>query len=170
MLKDILSQKLKPKEKTRQLVEYLQTEPYAVNELQDFWKTARDPDRGALMSAVTGIVAKNPEFVSDFLDFVMEQIVHKAPRVRWESSEIVGYVSKAYPDKVLEAIPSLLENTKYEGTVVRWSAAFALSKIAQNIPETRESLLPKINRVLEYETNNSIRNIYLSALREISKQ
>ena len=52
--------------------------------------------------------------------------------MRWEACRIIGNVAKKFPDKVKEAIPRLLENTKDKRTVVRWSAAFALTEIAKS--------------------------------------
>lgn len=43
--------------------------------------------------------------------------------------------------KVKEAVPKLLENAKGKGTVVRWSAAFALTEIARSNSELQEELI-----------------------------
>jgi HEAT repeat protein len=142
-----------------------------MEELLELWKTANDPVKGALLSAITLIVSENPGCIGNHLDFIIAQISHKAPRVKWESSEIVGHASKAFPDKAMAAIPALLENMSNEGTVVRWSAAFALSEIVKNAPASRELLVPKIKEILGRETNNGVRSLFLNkALKAVEKE
>lgn len=171
MLNEILKEKLKPKEKTLQIADALKSDPKAMDELLELWKTAKDAEKGTLLSAITLIVSENPEFVGDHLDFVIAQIGHKAPRVKWEAPETVGHASKVFPDKVLSAIPALLANTSFDGTVVRWSAAFALSEIVKNIPSSRPQLMPEIEKILERETNNGVRSLFLKgALKTITKE
>lgn len=171
MLTEILKEKLKPKEKTVKLAQNLKSDPKAMEDLLDFWNSAKDAEKGTLLSAVTLIVSQNPEFIGDHLDFVIAQIGHKAPRVKWESAEIVGHTSKIFPEKVMTAIPALLANTSFDGTVVRWSAAFALSEIVKNVPASRDQLLPEIEKILERETNNGVRSLFLKgALKTIAKE
>ena len=170
MLTEILKEKLKPKEKTAKLADALKADPKAMDELQALWKTAKDPDKGTLLSAITLIETENPAFVGDHLDFVIAQIGHKAPRVKWESSETVGHASKVFPDKVMTAIPALLANTSFDGTVVRWSAAFALSEIVKNVPASRDELVPKIKTILEHETQHGIQVVYQKVLKALDKE
>lgn len=170
MLKEILTEKLKPKEKTVKLADALRSDPVVMNELVELWKTAKDPEKGTLLSAITLSETENPAFVGDHLDFVIAQIGHKAPRVKWESSETVGHASKAFPDKVMTAVPALLANTSFDGTVVRWSAAFALSEIVKNVPASRDELVPKIKAILEHETQHGIQLVYQKALKTIEKE
>ena len=171
MLTEILKEKLKPKEKTAMLAEILKSDPKAMAELLDFWNCAKVAEKGTLLSAITLLVSENPSFIGDHLDFVIAQICHKAPRVKWESAEIVGHASKVFQDKVMAAIPAPLENTSFDGTVVRWSAAFALSEIVKNVPASRDQLLPEIEKILEHETNNGVRSLFLKgALKTIAKE
>ena len=171
MLNEILKEKLKPKEKTLQIADALKSDPKAMEELLALWKVAKDPEKGTLLSAVTLIASGNPGFVSNHLDFVIAQIGHKAPRVKWEAAEIVGHASKVCGDKVLVAIPALLANTSSDGTVVRWSAAFALSEIVKNVPSSRAQLVPEIEKILERETNNGVRSLFIKgALKAVAKE
>lgn len=171
MLTEIIKEKLKPKEKTQKLASYLRVESKAFDELLELWKTAKDAEKGTLLSAVTLIVSENPEFIDNHLDFVIVQIGNKAPRVKWEASEIVGHASKVCGEKVLAAIPALLANTSFDGTVVRWSAAFALSEIVKNVPSSRPQLVPEIEKILEHETNNGVRSLFIKgALKAVTKE
>jgi hypothetical protein len=170
MLTEILKEKLKPKEKTAKLAEILKSDPKAMEELLDFWNSAKDAEKGTLLSAVTLLVSQNPEFIGDHLNFVIDQIGHKAPRVKWESAEIVGHASKVFPDKVMAAIPALLANTTFDGTVVRWSVAFALSEIVKNVPASRDQLLPKIKAILAHETQHGIQVVYQRVLKALDRE
>lgn len=171
MLEEILKETLKPKEKTTRLAECLKSDPKVMDELLKLWKSAKDPVKGTLLSAITLVVSENPVFIGDHLDFVIAQLGHKAPRVKWESAEIVGHASKVFPDKVMAAIPALIENTGSDGTVVRWSAAFALSEILVNVPSSQEELIPKINAILEHETNDGVKSLfYKKAFKIIARE
>jgi HEAT repeat protein len=70
---------------------------------------------------------------------------------------------------VAKSIPQLLANTKAEGPVVRWSAASALTAIAQHNPASRKELIPKFEAMVKRETNNGVRNIYVKALKFLEK-
>jgi hypothetical protein len=48
-------------------------------------------------------------------------------------------------------------------------AAFALSEIIKNNPSVREELVPKIEGIVKSEKNNGVKNVYLKALKTISK-
>ena len=93
------------------------------------------------------------------------QISADAPRVKWEASETVGRVSGEFPDLVTSAIPVLIENTRHEGTVVRWSTAFALTEIARNNPGSRSELIPLFEELVAGETQNGVRKLYEKALK-----
>lgn len=89
--------------------------------------------------------------------------------MKWDAAESIGNMSKWFPKEVEKAIPNLLINTKDEGTVVRWSSAFALSEIAKNNPAIRNELVQKIDALVKAETNNGVKNVYLKALKIIRK-
>lgn len=66
-------------------------------------------------------------------------------------------------------IDKLLINTKDTGTVVRWSAAFALGEIIRYNVKIRKTLIGKIEIILEKEQNSGVKNVYLKALKVICK-
>jgi len=113
------------------------------------------------MEAIEYLTKENPEFAENCLDFVFEHINDKEPRVRWEACRIIGNVAQKFPDKVKEAIPKLLENKKDKGTVVRWSAAFALTEIAKSNKKVQTRLVSEFKKILERETNKRVRNMEL---------
>ena len=86
--------------------------------------------------------------------------------IKWESAKVVGNVSHLYPEKLDEAIGNLLVNSEHAGTVVRWSAAYALSQIIKIKTSRNKELIPTIESICEREEKNSIKKIYLEALKK----
>ena len=119
--------------------------------------------------ALTAITKDNPKYVAGHIDFVIEQIGYKAPRVKWESSEIVANIAAEFPEQAQKAIPLLMINVDDQGTVVKWSAALALTEIAKNNPKTHKQLLPFFREMIGKEENNGVRNIYMKGLTAIEK-
>ena len=54
--------------------------------------------------------------------------------------------------------------------MVRWSAAFALGEVAKNHSAAAKILLPEIKALVEKETNNGVKNVYLKALKAIERK
>lgn len=169
-IKEILKLKLKPKEKVVRFAEELKNGKGSIDELVKYFKDTSDVERGTCLSALAHIVKTNPEFIKNHLDFVFEQINDKAPRVKWEAGEIVGHVAGEFPDKVVKAIPKLLKNTMNEGTVVKWSAAYALTEIARGNPRTMKELAPIFEKIVDSESNSGVKNVYLKALKVFKKK
>lgn len=169
-VEQILKSKTKPKEKQGQLVEALKNGQIELEELLGFYKSAKDPEKGTLLSAITKITKDNPEFINHQIDFVIDQITYKAPRVKWESSEIIANIAEKYPEKTALAIPNLVGNIDNEGTVVRWSTAFALTAIAKHNKKTNNELIPLFEEQLGEEVNQGVRKIYEKALKYLKNQ
>lgn len=169
-IEQILKSKAKPKEKQVQLVEAIENRVIGIEEVIGYFKSAKDPEKGTLLSAITQITKENPEFIKDEIDFVIDQVAHKAPRVKWESSEIIANIAAKYPEKAAAAIQNLLGNIENEGTVVRWSTAYALTAIAEANQKTHGKLIPLFEEQMAKEENNGIRIIYEKALKSLKKQ
>ncbi len=114
-------------------------------------------------------VSKNrPDIIAPYIEDMVRYIDYRVPRVRWGIPEAIGNMAKRFPNEVVKAIPKLLVNTKDDGTVVRWCAAFALSEIVRNNPRVSPELVPKIEETVKNEQNNGVKNVYLKALKTIS--
>lgn len=68
-----------------------------------------------------------------------------------------------------EAISPLLDNSSNEGTVIRWAAAYALSRIITTDRYAQSELYDKLTDISNKEEDNAIRNQYLKALKKASK-
>lgn len=169
-IQDLLKSKIKSKEKTTFLANMLKKDKKVLNDLITNFETASAPNKGTCIEALELITKDDPAYVLSSIDFIIEQISNKIPRVKMESSRVVANISVKYPEEAGKAIPNLLMNTKDEGTVIRWSAAFALSEIAKNDPGSRAELIPKFKYFIEKEQNNGVKNNYVKALKQIEKE
>jgi hypothetical protein len=168
-LDEIFAVKVKPKELTNILVKELLADKSLLEQMIEYYERAKDPAKGTCLSALTEITKGNPKYVESHIEFIIQQINHKAPRVKWESSEIIANIAGTYSEQARKAIPLLLNNINDEGTVVKWSAGYALTEIAKNDLSTHKKLLPVFKEIIETEQNNGVKNIYVKAMKVIEK-
>ncbi len=165
---EILNDKaIKPKEKTEMLSQLVLNNSRIIDELIGFAKTSKDPIKATIIESFEFATKLKPEIAStSILQFVSQTLSEKAPRVKWESAKVIGNVAHLFPKKLDEAIKNLLVNTEHTGTVVRWSAAFALAQIIKLKTTINKELIPAIETICEREEKNSIKKIYLEALKK----
>ncbi len=164
---EILNDKaIKPKEKIEMLSQLVLNNSRIIDELIGFAKTSKDPIKATIIESFEFATKLKPEIAStSILQFVSQTLSEKAPRVKWESAKVIGNVAHLFPKKLDEAIKNLLVNTEQTGTVVRWSAAFALAQIIKLKTTINKELIPAIETICEREEKNSIKKIYLEALK-----
>lgn len=169
MFEELLNDKSKKsKEKTELLSQMILSNPKILGELIDFASSAKDPAKATCIEAIEFATKGNPEIASlACLDFVSKSLKEKAPRVKWESAKVIGNIAHLYPDDLDEAIINLLANTEHSGTVVRWSAAYALAQIIKIKTKLNMQLIPAIESICEREEKNSIKKIYIEALKKV---
>jgi len=161
----ILKSSAKPKEKISALAELLLHNPQLADEFIMFFEAGSIADQGNCLSALALVTEKNPFWVAGRLNWVIDCISDKAPRVKWEAATVVGNSAAALPFEAAAAVPALITNASNSGTVVRWSAAFALTSIARANPEIRTELIPFLKSQAAAEQNNGVRKIYEKALK-----
>jgi HEAT repeat protein len=168
-IESILADKsAKPKEKTAALSGALVDGTISVDELVAFARGAKDAARATCIEAAEHASGTRPEIATtELFDFVTDSLAAKAPRVRWESARVIGNTARLFPRRLAPAIESLLANTEDPGTVVRWSAAFALGEIAKLKTAHNRDLVPALQAIADREERESIRKIYLAALRKV---
>jgi len=172
-IEEILSLKIKPKEKQTKLVEAVIKGKIPLGDFIKFFKTASDVDKGTCADAMKHISVSNPEIFAPYIETLIKYVNYQLPRVKWGVPEAIGNMAKKYPDKVAKAIPYLLKNTtddKINTTVIKWCAAYALSEIAKNNPKTRKQLLPIFEKIIASEGNNGVKNVYLKTLKVLEKK
>jgi hypothetical protein len=166
---EIENWKGKPKELVAYLAGNVKKDSALFPQLIELMQKGSDPERGTSADIIELISKENPEIVISYIDQMIPYINYKAPRVKWGIAETIANLPKQYPNEAEKAIPNLLKNTQDCGTVVRWSAAFALSEIAKNNLSARKMLVPKIQEIVKSEQNNGVRNVYMKALKIIEK-
>jgi HEAT repeat protein len=170
-LEIILTDKtLKPSEKPGLLSKMLLENPQQVSELIALASKAKDADKANCIEALEHATLSNPGIANDdCFSLVVESLSSTAPRVKWESARVIANISHLFLLRLPEAIPNLLANTEHPGTVVRWSAATALGAIVKLKITLNTDLVPAIEAIAEREEKNSIRKIYLDAIKKAKK-
>lgn len=158
---------VKPRQKTETLAVGLLKGDLTLDELISYAWEAKDPEKATCLEAAEYATGKNPSMASEqLLDFASGLLNAKAPRVKWESARVIGNIAQRYPEKLDAAIAKLLINTEDKGTVVRWSAAFALGEILKLKTAHNKDLLPAVNAIMQREEKNSIKKIYQAAMKK----
>lgn len=167
-LKQLFSDKtLKPKEKTERLTHWLLASKDNVPILISFANVAKDPVKATCIEAIEFATKSDPAAATGAcFDLALSSLSAKAPRVKWESAKVIGNIAGVFPGRVAEAIVPLLDNAEHEGTVVRWSAAYALGEILKLKTKVNADLIPAIQVICGREEKNSIKKIYLAALKK----
>ena len=170
-IEELLNDKsLKPKVKTETLSKWVADKKISTEDLIAFAQTAKDSPKATCIEALEFATKTNPSIANEnCLKFVTQTLTEKAPRVKWESAKTVGNIAALFPTKLDKAISNLLTNSEHEGTVVRWSAAFALGEILKLNTKLNKELLPDIESIIKREEKNSIKKIYLDAIKKTKK-
>jgi hypothetical protein len=164
----LADKQLKAKDKVELISKLLLDKKISIDELLNIAKLSKDPERANCIEAIEFATKIKPGISSTAcFDFVTENLLGKAPRIKWESAKVIGNIAHLYPNKLDGAIKNLLTNSEYPGTVVRWSAAFALGEIVKLKTKRNKDLIPAIESIIKREEKNSIRNIYLEALKVV---
>lgn len=167
LLKD---KEVKSKEKTEKLSKWLIEKSLPIDELLAFAEKQKESVKATCIEAMEYATQQHPEIADESaLVFVTQMLTAKAPRVKWESAKVIGNIAHLFSDKLEAPIANLLVNTEHEGTVVRWSAAFALSQILKLETSNNKGLISAIVAICEKGEKKSIQKIYLDALKKLKK-
>jgi HEAT repeat protein len=169
-IEHILNDKqLKAKTKVEAIAQLLLANTVNIKDLVKVAKASKDPEKATCIEAIE-FATKSKSSIASYacLEFVAEMLTEKAPRVKWESAKVIGNIAHLFPGRLDDAIKNLLTNTEYSGTVVRWSAAYALGEIIKLKTNRNKDLLPAIEAICKREEANSIRKIYLAAMKKLT--
>lgn len=160
----------KPKEKTEIISKWILEQSLPVDEWITVAQKQKDPAKATCIEAMEYATKQNPAIADKrVLEFVTGALAAKAPRIKWESAKVISNIVHLFPADSGKSISNLLINTEHNGTVVRWSAALALGEILKLKTRHHNDLLETIERICENEEKNSIRKIYLNALKQAKK-
>lgn len=169
LIEDVFNNKeFKTKEKTKLLTDALLDEEITIEMIIDYSETAKGPIKGTCMEVFESATSKRPE-ISTHTMFVYAQtnLLAKAPRLKWESAKVIGNIAHLYPDQLETSINELLRLTSHKGTVVRWSAAYALSRIVILPKYSSTELVEQLKEISVAEEKASIKKIYEKSLKKI---
>ncbi len=170
-LEELIKDKtVKSKEKVDIISKWIIDTSLPTDELIAFSEKSKDPVKATCIEALEYATKQNPNLADETVfSFVTKTLTEKAPRIKWESAKVIGNTAHLFHENLDQAITSLLDNTKHEGTVVRWSAAFALGEILKLKTKHNATLLPVLEDISEKEEKNSIKKIYLDAIKKTKK-
>ena len=170
-LDEILNDKtIKQKPKVEAISKLLLDKKLGIEELIAYAQTANDTLKATCIESLEFATKQNPSIATEkCLKFVTQTLADEAPRVKWESAKVVGNIAHLFPTKLDKAIGNLLTNSEYDGTVVRWAAAFALGEILKLKTKRNKDLLPALEAISNRETDNAIKKKYLDAIKKTKK-
>ncbi|MBD3155200.1 MAG: hypothetical protein GF368_00910 [Candidatus Aenigmarchaeota archaeon] len=170
ILEEIRNWEGKSKELIVKLSKEAREKPKLLEQVEEGLKEGSKVEKGICAEVMEYVSKDKPELVKPYIVTVIDYLDFDASRVKWEASRVIGNISKISPDKVTEAIPKLMVNTKDKSTVVRWSTAFALTEIAKNNSNIRNELVSKFREIIKKENNNGVKNVYLKFLKKIDNE
>lgn len=170
-IEELIKEKaVKSKEKVDIISKWIIDKSLPTDELIAFAEKSKDPVKATCIEAIEYATKQNASLADETVfSFVTQTLTEKAPRIKWESAKVIGNTAHLFPENLDPAISNLLVNTEHEGTVVRWSAAFALGEILKLKTRYNESLLSALEKISEKEEKNSIKKIYLDAIKKTKK-
>lgn len=171
LIKDIFIDKaLKPKMKTVRLADEIKRGNISAAEVLEFALASKDPVKASCIEAMEICSKDNPSIAGiKWLLFAGESLASKSPRVKWESARLIGNIAKDAKNIPPEIIDNLLANAAHEGTVVRWSAAYALGETYKLNSPLNRKLKDAFDLIIGSEEKNSIKKIYQNAIKDREK-
>lgn len=166
-IEDIFSNNAyKAKDHSKLLSEQLINKQINISDVIAYASIAKDPVKGSCIEAMELATKYDPSLATKTcFDFAIENLQSKAPRIKWESAKVIGNTAMLFEKDLDKAINGLLANTEYSGTVVRWSAAYALGEIVKLNTRRNKELIPSLEAIIQREEKNSIKKIYQQALK-----
>ena len=141
---------------------------YTVEEIESTSHELKENKISTILEAIEEISNKGLIVLSlEYLEFAIKYISSKDNSCKREASRIVGNLASQYPQAVWDCIPALLDNTKADGTVIRWGSAYALSRIILLDEYRNTNLYEKLVTICDNEQDNGVRNQYLKAFKKI---
>lgn len=172
ILNDVLLDKsIKAKGKAEAIANAVIANQITVDDIIKTASKATSIDKGTCVESLEFATRINPGIANmKCWNFVIKCLGDEAPRVRWEAAKVIGNTAVLYPTKLNEAIKGLLINSEHTGTVVRWSAAHALTKISYLNTKHNSELIPVFESIVSRESDNAVRKIYQAALKKVQRK
>ncbi|MDR0839726.1 MAG: hypothetical protein LBN99_08835 [Oscillospiraceae bacterium] len=162
------SKALKPSEKREQIADALRAGAVTVRELGS--GGLDEKQAGIVLEAMEAVSRNNPEAAdTEWLNYAQAYIAAESNSLKREASRVVGNIAAGFPDDLDGSIEKLLENTKNDGTVVRWGSAYALGRVVLIPKFANSDLFDVLTGLAEREPENGVKNQYLTGLKKARK-
>lgn len=157
---------LNPIERTEYLSTLVLDHIITIDTLLKYAATAKDADKATCLDALEVITKSHPGAIDEHhFMFVVRGLTSASAHVKWESARVIANTIHLFPSKIKLVVPLLLDNTvPTQGTVVRWSTAFALTEILKLGTAINKELIPAIETVAANEEKGNISKIYTDYL------
>lgn len=143
---------------------------YTIEEIESTSQKLKEKKISTILEAIEKISNRGLITLSlDYLEFAKKYISINENSCKREASRIVGNLASKYPQAVRDCIPALLDNAKDDGTVIRWSSAYALSRIILLEEYCNTDLYEKLVSICDNEQENGVKNQYIKAFKKIKK-
>lgn len=163
-------QSLKAKDRSAHLQRMLDGGEVKQAALITFADGAKATVKATCIEALEYVTKTKPVFLTEAgFDLCLRALADKEPRVKWEAARVIGNTIHRFPKRADEAEQALLAQAGHEGTVVRWSAAYALGQLIGMRSPLNKKLVPKVEAIAKSEEKNSIRKIYEAAIKKAAK-
>lgn len=171
MIEQLLNEKsIKAKEKVTQLSAAFSVNSSLIDEAIELVSNKKDLDKANVMEAIEQVTKVNSNLANELiLHFALQGLESKTPRLMWESARVIGNSCKLFPHHLSLISEQLMKYSAYEGTVVRWSIAYALGEIILLKSNLNKSLIEKAQEIADKEEKNSIKKIYQAAIKKVNK-
>lgn len=159
---------LKAKDRSAVLQRMLEAGDVKQPALVTFAASAKGPVKATCLEGLEYMTKAKPAYLNEgALDFCLSALADKEPRVKWEAARVLGNTIHRFPKRAEEAMDALLPQASHEGTVVRWSAAFALGQLIAMGTPVNKTLVTKVAAIAKGEEKDSIRKIYEAAMKKV---
>ena len=162
---------LKATQKRKVIIDALVKKELSIEDVKKSCDILKDKELAIILEAIEEITNKGyMEADIKYLLFAQDYILSHHNAIKRESSRIIGNLAVQFPDNLENAINCLIENTRHEGTVVRWGSAYALSRIIVLPQFANTALYETLMSIAEKETESGVKNQYVKALKKAKKQ
>lgn len=150
------------------IVEAITKGVLSFEEIEEEARTLKDKKVSTILEAIEEVSNKSLiDLDVKYLDLAKRYINSEDNSCKREAARIIGNLASLYPESVGNCIEALISNANDKGTVVRWSSAYALSRIMLLANYRDSDMITRIKAVYEAEKDNGVRNQYVKAFKKI---
>ncbi|MCL1972660.1 MAG: hypothetical protein FWG57_06705 [Endomicrobia bacterium] len=161
---------IKSVEKREKIAESIRKKLITIKEIKKLEDVLDHKKMALVFEAMEAVSSEKPEISNkDWLKFTKGFVESKSNSIKREASRIVGNIAHLFPSELDAIIQSLMKNTKDEGTVIRWSSAYALARIIQIPKYANSKLFDVLTDLCGKEKENGVKNQLLNGLKKAKK-